>query len=193
VSTLILVRHAEPVDDMRGRCYGTLDLGLSERGVADAETVADRLSDGYEIVYTSPRTRALETAKPLAAARGVPLEVDERLREIDFGSFEGRTYEEIERTDPELFQAWMETPTSVRFLGGESYADVRSRALAAYDEIRAAHGCAVVVSHGGVIRAGLASWLCMPDEAIFRVAQGYCRVSIVDWVGETPIVRLVNG
>jgi hypothetical protein len=33
----------------------------------------------------------------------------------------------------------------------------------------------------------------MPDEAIFRVAQGYCRVSIVDWVGETPIVRLVNG
>ena len=167
MSTLILVRHAEPVDDMRGRCYGTLDVGLSERGVADAETLASRLSDGYETVYTSPRTRALETAKPLAAARGVPLEVDERLREIDFGSFEGRTYEEIEQTEPELFRAWMETPTSVRFPGGESYTDVRSRALTAYDEIRAAHGCAVVVSHGGVIRAGLGAWLRMPDEAIF--------------------------
>ncbi len=193
MSTLILVRHAEPVDDMRGRCYGTLDVGLSERGAADAETVADRLSDGYEIVYTSPRTRALETAKPLAAARGVPLEVDERLREIDFGSFEGRTYEEIERTDPELFRAWMETPTSVRFPGGESYADVRSRALAAYDEIRAAYGCAVVVSHGGVIRAGLAAWLRMPAEAIFRLGQRNCGISVVDWVGETPIIRLVNG
>jgi len=121
------------------------------------------------------------------------LHVDDRLREIDFGSFEGRSYEEIERTEPELFRAWMETPTEVRFPGGESYADVRERAVAAYDEIRARHECAVVVSHGGVIRAGLAAWLGMPDEAIFRLGQRYCGLSIVDWVDETPVVRLVNG
>jgi alpha-ribazole phosphatase/probable phosphoglycerate mutase len=189
VSTLVLVRHAEPVDDMRGRCYGSLDVELSEQGHAQARELAERLTERYDAVYSSPRVRALETAQPLAAE----VHVDDRLREIDFGEFEGRTYEEIARTEPELFRAWMETPTQVRFPGGESYADVRRRALAAYDEIRAAHDCAVVVAHGGVIRAGLAAWLGMPDESIFRLGQRYCGVSIVDWVGETPVVRLVNG
>jgi alpha-ribazole phosphatase/probable phosphoglycerate mutase len=193
VSTLVLVRHAEPVDDMRGRCYGSLDVPLSERGVAQVQSLVARLSDPYEVVVTSPRTRAAETAAPLAAARDVPLHVDERLREIDFGAFEGQTYEEIERTEPELFRRWMETPTEVRFPGGESYADVRERALAAYAEIRTTHGCAVVVAHGGVIRAGLAAWLGMPDDRIFRLAQRHCGVSVVDWVDETPIVRLLNG
>jgi alpha-ribazole phosphatase len=193
VSTLVLVRHAEPVDDMRGRCYGTLDVHLSERGVAQAQELVERVTEPYGVVYSSPRVRAVETAKPLGAARDVPVQVDERLREIDFGAFEGRTYDEIERAEPKLFRAWMETPTQVRFPGGESYADVRERALAAYSEIRARHDCAVVVAHGGVIRAGLSAWLGMPDDTIFRLAQGYCGISIVDWVDETPIVRLVNG
>src|SRR5262249_43431465 len=143
--------------------------------------------------YTSPRSRAIETAKPLADARGVPLRIDDRLRELDFGSFEGRMYEEIERTDPDIFRAWMETPTAVHFPGGESFGDLRRRALAAYDEIRSGHNCAVVVSHGGVIRAALAAWLGMPDEAIFRLGQRYGAVSIVDWIDDTPLVRLVNG
>jgi alpha-ribazole phosphatase/probable phosphoglycerate mutase len=193
VSTLVLVRHAEPVDDLRGRCYGSLDVDLSERGRTQARELAGRLTDPYSVVYASPRVRAVETAKPLAAARDVPVQIDERLREIDFGAFEGRRYDEIERAEPELFRAWMETPTQVRFPGGESFADVRERALAAFSDIRDAYECAVVVAHGGVIRAGLASWLGMPDEAIFRLAQRYCGISIVDWAGETPVVRLLNG
>jgi broad specificity phosphatase PhoE len=181
------------VDDMRGRCYGSLDVRLSEHGLAQAEDLVGRLTELYDVVCSSPRLRAVETAEPLAAARGVPVQVDERLREIDFGAFEGRTYDEIERTEPDLFRTWMERPTEVRFPGGESYCDVRERALAAYAEIRASHECAVVVAHGGVIRAGLAAWLGMPDDTIFRLAQRYCGVSIVDWVDETPIVRLLNG
>ena len=63
------------------------------------------------------------------------MSVDDRLRELDFGQFEGRTYEEIEREHPEFFRSWMETPTLVRFPGGESYAELRERVSAALDDI----------------------------------------------------------
>jgi broad specificity phosphatase PhoE len=143
---------------------------------------------GYDAVYASPRLRARETAAPLALE---PIVVDD-LREIDFGELEGRRYGEIERTDPELYRAWMERPTTVRFPGGESFADLRARALRAFDAIRGAHESAVVVTHGGAVRAGVAAWLGMPDESIFRLDQSYCGVTIVEWLDGTPIVRLLN-
>jgi alpha-ribazole phosphatase len=194
VSRLVLVRHCEPEDDARGLCYGRLDIGLSAAGRDRAARLAEQLGTlDYEAVYTSPRVRARDTAAPIAAARDLTPLVEDDLREIDFGEFEGRSYDEIAASDPDLYRAWMETPTSVTFPGGESFADVKARALAAYDRIRAAHDAAVVVTHGGVVRAGLAAWLGMPDEAIFRLAQEYGGVTIVDWIGDAPLVRVMNG
>jgi alpha-ribazole phosphatase len=194
MTRLALVRHAEPEEAAHGRCYGSLDVGLSQAGREHAARLAVELAAlDYDAVVSSPRTRARETAEPLAAARGLAVTVADDLREIDFGSFEGRTYAEIEQSEPELFRAWMETPTAVRFPGGESYGDLRVRAVQALDAVRAAHESAVVVTHGGVIRAGLAGWLELPDHAIFRLDQSYCGVTVVEWVGETPIVRLLNG
>jgi ribonuclease H / adenosylcobalamin/alpha-ribazole phosphatase len=69
-------------------------------------------------VGTSPRLRARQTAAPLAAAA----RVDDDLRELDFGELEGRTYDEIAAGEPALYRAWMETPTRVKFQGGESWA-----------------------------------------------------------------------
>jgi alpha-ribazole phosphatase len=186
VSRLILVRHAEPDEDSRGRCYGSLDVGLSPAGARDAERLATLECD---VVYSSPRIRAIDTAKAIAA----DIQIDDDLRELEFGELEGRTYDEIAASEPELYRAWMERPTTVTFPGGESFAILKKRALGALDRIRAAHDCAVVVTHGGVIRAALAEWLGMPDEAIFRLDQRYCGITIVDFLDGVPVVRLVNG
>jgi alpha-ribazole phosphatase/probable phosphoglycerate mutase len=186
---LILVRHAEPADEARGRCYGSLDVELSPRGRAQAAALAGRLrEEPFDAVYASPRRRALETAAPL----GRPVEADDRLRELDFGAFEGRTYEEIEREHPALYDRWMRAPTTVRFPGGESYDDLRARVVPALDEIRGRHACALAVTHGGVIRAALAAWLELPAHAIFRLGLDYCGVTIVEWQGREPIVRQLN-
>jgi alpha-ribazole phosphatase len=194
MSRLVLVRHAEPQEDARGRCYGRLDVGLSPGGLRDAERLAGELAGtSYDAVYASPRLRAVATAEPVAAAKGLEVVVDADLRELDFGDFEGRRYEEIEQSEPELFRRWMETPTEVRFPNGEAYADLRERAVRVLDGVRARHACAVVVTHGGVIRAGVATWLRMPDDAIFRVDLGYCGVTVVDWLDGVPLVRRVNG
>jgi alpha-ribazole phosphatase len=193
MSTLVLLRHTEPEEDAHGRCYGTLDVGLSPAGHAHARRLADELADlTLDAVYASPRRRALDTAAPIAASHGLQPAADERLRELDFGELEGRTYEDIAASLPDLYAAWMTAPTTVRFPGGESYADLRERAVAACDEIRRRHAHALVVTHGGVARAVLAASLGMPAEAIFRLDQSYGGLSIVEWIDETPVVRLVN-
>jgi alpha-ribazole phosphatase len=190
VSRLILVRHCEPQEDARGLCYGRLDIGLSDAGREHAQRLAEALArHEWDAVYSSPRLRARETA--VAVNRDVV--IDDDLREIDFGDLEGRSYDEIAATDPELYRAWMDRPTTVRFPGGESFAELKVRALEALRRIRAAHESAVVVTHGGVLRAGLAAWLGMPDEAIFRLDQRYGGVTIVDWLDGVPLVRLMNG
>jgi broad specificity phosphatase PhoE len=127
--------------------------------------------------------------------QGLPPIVDERLCEIDFGDFEGRTYEEIERDHPDLFRRWMETPTEIEFPNGESYAGFKTRALLALASILEHHrrDTVAVVSHGGIARAILADCLSIPNAGIFRIDQSYGAISIVDWIDGVPIVRLING
>lgn len=182
------MRHAEPTEDFRGRCYGSLDVGLSDTGRAQAAALPERIPSGYDAVYSSPRVRARDTA----AALGMRVNVDDDLRELDFGELEGRAYDEIAASEPELYRAWMERPTTVTFPGGESFADLRRRALSALDRIRGGHETAVVVTHGGVIRTALAAWLDMPDEAIFRLDLSYCGITVVDWLEGVPLVRAMN-
>jgi alpha-ribazole phosphatase len=195
ITRLLLIRHAQPDEDARGRCYGTLDIGLSARGQRRAQLLArtlDRIP--FVAVYSSPSTRALDTAAPLAAAHKLNPSVEDALREVDFGELEGRSYDEIQAAYPDLYRTWMETPTRVEFPGGESYTQLRERAVAALEAIHARHRgeLAAIVSHGGILRAMLADCLRMPDEAIFRLDQSYGALSIIDWLDGSPLVRVVN-
>lgn len=191
----ILVRHAETEQSARGRCYGRLDVRLSPRGLRQAQALADALAGlPLAAVYSSPLIRALDTARPLAAARGVDVSLLEVLAELDFGEVEGLTYDEIEAERPELFRAWMDDPARVRFPGGESLADLRARVLPALEQIRACHAgeAVAVVAHGGVIRVVLADALGVEDGALFRLDQAEGGVSVVDWLEGVPLLRAAN-
>jgi alpha-ribazole phosphatase/probable phosphoglycerate mutase len=192
---LVLVRHAETDEAMRDRCYGRLDVALSPAGSEQAAALARGLATlPLAAVYTSPRVRALDTARPVAAAHGLEPRTDADLRELDFGELEGLAYEEIEAAHPELWRRWMTAPTAIRFPGGECLDDLRRRVRAATRAIRANHHAetTVLVTHGGPIRAVLADALRLPDEAFFRLDQPYGGVSVVDWPGSEPVVRAVN-
>jgi broad specificity phosphatase PhoE len=192
---LVLVRHCEPEESIAGRAYGALDPPLSAEGRSRAERLAETLG-ALELaaVYASPLRRALETATPIAARHDLRAQVHEGLREIDFGELEGERYDDLERARPEVFRTWMEDPTGVAFPGGESFAEVRKRALAAAGEIRMRHPGATValVAHGGVTRAIIAASLEMPDHALFRLDQPYGALSVVEWFGATPVLRVLN-
>jgi len=193
MSWLVLIRHAKPDGSMRGRSYGRLDIPLSAAGRAQAAAIAERLREArLDAVFASPLRRALDTAAPLAEARGLDVVTREGLRELDFGALEGLTFDEIAQEHPTIYESWMNDPTQTRFPDGESFADLRERALAAAAEIRAEHERAAIVAHGGITRAILADALQMPAHAIFRLDQPYGAISVVEWMDGTPLVRGLN-
>ncbi len=120
-----LIRHGEPAEEVRNRCYGALDVGLSATGRAQMAQAADYLkAEPITAIYASPRARALESARILASVqpcpiRPCPIEVAEDLREIDFGDFEGLLFDEIAARYPELYSVNGWNPlTEVRFPNG---------------------------------------------------------------------------
>lgn len=124
--TLILTRHGQAAagDVMLG---GQLDLRLTPAGREEAEALACRLT-GVRIdrIIASPMLRALETAQTIATGR--PVEVDERLRELDYGRWEGLTAAEIDARDPDLRARWEDDPAATNSPGGECGNDVAARA-----------------------------------------------------------------
>ena len=191
---LVLVRHGEPDEQIRGRCYGRLDVGLSDRGRQQVINAGDFLCPlGISAIYSSPRRRALESAQVLAEAR-CPVNVDDRLGEIDFGDFEGMSYDDIARRFPDLYDEWMARPTVVKFPGGESFADMQVRVSEALGDLRRAHenSTVAVVSHGGVNRIALAAALGLAPGHMFRIDQAYACVNVIDYLPQDPVVRVVN-
>ncbi|TQF14842.1 histidine phosphatase family protein [Myxococcus llanfairpwllgwyngyllgogerychwyrndrobwllllantysiliogogogochensis] len=195
VTRMILLRHGKPSEEMKGRCYGRLDVGLAPEGHAQAERAASLLASAdLQGLYSSPRRRALDTAKRVAEGRGLDIRVEEAFREIDFGLFEGLTYEEAERQFPEVYAEWMAHPERVRFPEGETFSEMRERVRAGGRVLRARHvgQCFALVSHGGVNRTLLAESLGMADKHLFRLDQVHAAVNVIDFYGDEPVVKLTN-
>lgn len=118
---------------------GQLDVPLAPEGRAEADALAHRLA-GVRIdrIISSPMLRALETAQAIATGR--PIEIDDRLRELDYGRWESLSYDEIEAHDPELRARWERDPASTHSPGGESGDDVAARTLHFLVDLLASEG-----------------------------------------------------
>lgn len=195
VTALLLIRHCEPAAWAQKVCHGTLDVPLSDDGVIQARSIGDHLRESrLDVVYASPLGRAVATASAVAASHGLAPVLREDLAEIDFGAFEGRTFDEIAASHPDTYARWMRAPASVRFPGGESFDDLRRRAISEVTRILREHegGSVAAVTHGGIIRAVLADILGVDGGTIFRIGQSWGGMSLVEWVGDEPIVRYIN-
>jgi alpha-ribazole phosphatase/probable phosphoglycerate mutase len=194
-TNLWLLRHPEPGATARGRCYGSLDVTLSSVGIEQAHAVAKALSaQPLAAIYTSPRRRCAQAAAILARDRTCPVEIVEDLRELDFGEFEGRTYDEIAAQYPDLYRQWMERPTGTRFPGGECFGDMCVRVLESTSRLRTRHEgeSIAIVAHGGVNRIVLADTLGMDMAHIFRIGQRYGALNLIQYFGNDPVVEMIN-
>jgi alpha-ribazole phosphatase/probable phosphoglycerate mutase len=196
VTRLWLIRHGEPDAEVRGRCYGRLDVGLSDEGRRQLEDVARRLaSEPFAAIYASPRARTHVSAEILACSHPCGVQIVDDLREIDFGDFEGQSYDDIARRYPDLYQRWMAHPTEAEFPNGESFASMRTRvtlAVAALVKRHAGESIALL-THGGAIRVVLAEALAIPPAHLFRLAQRYAAVNLIQFLGSYPVAELING
>jgi alpha-ribazole phosphatase/probable phosphoglycerate mutase len=171
-----------------------LDLGLSEAGRTQIAEVAGYLArEPLSALYCSPRSRAVESAEILAGTDR-KFQIVGDLAEIDFGDFEGHTYDEIAVCYPDLYKQWMEGPTKVHFPNGESFSQMRNRVLSAFRRLLETNDgqTIAVVSHGGVNRILIAWALEIPDHCLFRIAQPYAALSLLEFHEGIPSLRLLN-
>jgi alpha-ribazole phosphatase len=142
---VILLRHTRP-DAPDGLCYGRMDLRPAPDFAASAAQIAETLPLVRRII-TSPLQRCAMLANAIATARDLPLVTDARLREMDFGTWEGQHWSDLPRDE---LDAWAADLLHARPHGGESVAGLRDRALAALRDHAAPD--TLVVTHHGVIK-----------------------------------------
>ena len=169
ITTLIdLMRHGEPVGGSRYR--GQIDDPLSDAGWRQMRAALGR-ERPWQAIVSSPLRRCLAFAEALSAESGLALEVDERLKEIGFGAWQGRTHEEITQFDPGVLQRFYRDPLTYRPDGAEGLAEFRHRVIAAINDLLNRHSGqhVLVICHAGTIRMVLSQVLDIPLSNLFRI------------------------
>jgi broad specificity phosphatase PhoE len=149
------IRHGETVWNAEGRLCGRTDVPLSEVGRRQAQLLAARLrAVPVEALYSSPLERALETARLIGLAIGREPEVDRRLAELNYGVWEGRTFEEIKHSTPTDYRNWDADPARLAPPDGETGLQLVDRVMPFLAELAQRHqkGNVVVVCHKTVCR-----------------------------------------
>ncbi len=181
---VVLVRHGQTAWNREARFRGRADLPLDRFGQSQAEATGRHLLERWPVdaVYASPLQRALQTGAAIAGAHGLSVQPFEGLLDIDFGAWEGRPIHDLAERHPELWQAWMETPHTFRFPGGESLDQVRDRVLTGLHELTARHagGCVGMVGHTVVNRVLLCAVLGLGNDRFWRLEQETCAVNVFD-------------
>jgi broad specificity phosphatase PhoE len=154
---LTLIRHGTTNWNASRRFQGQTDVPLSEEGRAQAAAIAAALrSERFDRIYASDLARALETARILAASRNMEVVADRRLREFDFGRWEGLTWEQIVAIDPRLGGQPPTRPKLYDPDGGESFAQVCARVRAFFDDLaQQPFDSVAIVTHAGPLHAAL--------------------------------------
>lgn len=162
-----LLRHGETEDG--ARYHGSMDVALSGRGWQQMWSAVSGRS--WNRIVSSPLVRCAAFARALARYRAIPLEFDERLREMHFGEWEGRTAAELMAQDAEALARFWQEPLSHPPSGAEPVRRMQARVLSAWeaslppdDEHRV-----LLISHGGPIRAILCHVLRRPIERLLEV------------------------
>lgn len=202
---LVLVRHGLTDWNEQRRYQGQQDPALNAAGREQARRLGAFLANRglaalglgeIRTIYSSDLRRARETAELLAASLGnIPLRLTARLREMNFGRWEGLTADEISTLFPDERKAWLESPLMARPGCGESLVEVQDRMLSVLNEIATAHpGEAVlVVSHGGALKAAICGILRLDLRERFRFHLGNCSVSLLTFrPGKEPRLDLLN-
>ncbi len=190
---IYLVRHGETEMNTKGCYYGITDALLTEKGRQQAILLGRHFQDlDWDRVMVSPLSRARETALLAAGRREDSFELEERLKEQNFGIFEGKTYQELCVEYPEEMRRWNEDFSHYQIPGGESFLQVRERVEDWVRSLPEGPGQMLVVAHKGTLGHILASMLGLPLEGYWNFVFDQGCYSMVDLEDGYAILRKLN-
>jgi len=183
MTTILLIRHGETAGNREGLFRGHKDFPLNENGIRQAKALAQELAcRQIDAIYSSPLSRAMETARPLAEPRGLPVMEEPGFLDLHFGDWEGRSKEEVAQEQPELWKIWMSQPERLRREGAETLAEMQERSYGALQRlVGEQRGKTIaVVSHRAVLKALIARCLDIREPYFWKIHLDTASYSLLE-------------
>ena len=170
---LYVARHGQTDWNVENKVCGSTNRPLTEQGKEQAKALAEKLKDkDIDVIIASPMLRAMQTAGAVSIATGIPVIMDERLREHDYGDFEG-----FDRSKDEYWQ--QKYLFATKFPKGESLFDLAQRVYNLLDDVKKAYPdkTVLLVCHGGVSRMIKTYFDDMTNDEFFSYSLGNAFVA----------------
>lgn len=185
---LTLIRHTS-LQVPAGVCYGQTDVDVAATFMDEASQTKEKLKQfEFDAVFTSPLQRCVKLAHALVQHE---VAQDERLKELHFGDWEMRAWDDIPRN---VFDHWAQNYAELAPPNGETFSQLQQRGIAFLEQQQQQfpQGHVLVVTHGGMIRAMLAHVLNMQLKGLFRFNIDYGSITQLDFCGAVPKIEYVN-
>jgi broad specificity phosphatase PhoE len=194
MTTIYLVRHGQTAWNREEVFRGSADIPLNETGRKEALLTGQYLRGiCIDAIYSSPLSRALETAEAIARPQGIEVQTLNGVIDIDFGGWQGLSHEAVRERYEELYRQWKDTPHLVRFPGGESLEEVRERALEAIHGVVRDHAgeTLAMVSHRVVNKIVICGLLGLDNSHFWEIGQDTGCINVLEF-GEGFTLRCLN-
>lgn len=190
------VRHGRTEGNARRILVGRTDLPLDDLGVRQAVAVAEHFaaSSSPDVIIASPLLRARATAQAIADRLSLPVEIEDDLAELNFGDYEGRSFDEIADEEPELAAQFRDIEMDAHWPGGERQSDFHERVRRVVLSLatRYAAHTAIVVAHGGVLGSLASQLLGTPPNDWARYQFRNCSVTHLEMSADRSVIHRLN-
>ena len=194
-NTIYIVRHGQTEWNLLGKTQGHGNSDLTPKGIEQAELLADSMTKyPIDYIYSSDLGRAYQTAEIIGNKLNIEVEKTEALREMNFGTWEGRIIKDIIEEDPELYKMWRNEPHLAKIPQGETLSQIKERTDAFIKEINEKYDGKhiVLVTHSLCARIMLLSFLDLDVKNIYRINQANTALNIIELRDYGPVVMKMN-
>lgn len=194
-NTIYIVRHGQTEWNILGKTQGHGDSNLTAKGREQAELLAESMTKyPIDYIYSSDLGRAYQTAEIIGNKLNIEIEKTEALREMNFGTWEGRVIKDIMEEDPDLYRRWRNEPHLAQIPQGETLYQIKERTDAFIKEINEKYDGKhiVLVTHSLCARIMLLSFLDSSVQNIYRINQGNTALNIIELRDYGPVVMKMN-
>ncbi|MGM0601825.1 MAG: alpha-ribazole phosphatase [Bacillota bacterium] len=192
---ILLIRHGETEWNKKHIFQGKKDTELNSTGIEQAYKLSEYLAQkDYQFLYSSDLKRAVRTAEIIGKPNNLEPVKDSRIREMNFGNWEGSSFSEISKKDAETLKKWREDPLNNAPTGGEKLSEFISRITEFFNFLADRHKGekTIVVTHGGVIKVWLSELFDMPADKFWQIEVNNTSMSRVKIYDDDPIFSLLN-
>ncbi|MFH0924174.1 MAG: histidine phosphatase family protein [bacterium] len=191
---IFLIRH--PETEYPTKFYGSTDVNLSKNGKHQAELLCETLfNKKIEAVYSSDMKRTLYPSYLISKRYKINHFIESKLKEVDFGRWEGLIYNEIINLDKKLVDQWLGAPETFTFPGGEEMNAFLNRIKEVFSKLQKnkRYENIAIITHGGVIKSLLCLLLNKPLKALWEIPQDFGAINLIECADNSAIeVKLIN-